>query len=154
MSRPTTFGSCDLGHRAGIVYLAESLRTSGIFKLGHTTDLRKRLAQINRVEPIQLVSYITTNDRTRLECALKRQWHSCRVVGEWFRLSDSHVSAFRAVSVVNWKSLPFVQAVSSDCLSPKTPSDLRYHRPDGYVIRPGQPIIKTPLPYHRRIATA
>lgn len=69
----------------GIVYFIES---AGRVKIGYTTHLGKRLADLNTSSPTKL----TVMDYARADKAVERMLHaelaSERVVGEWFRLSD------------------------------------------------------------------
>jgi len=65
------------------------LRSGPYFKIGKTTELSKRIAQLRIQLPfeVELFKVINTNDCTRLETFFHRAYSSVRVNGEWFTLS-------------------------------------------------------------------
>lgn len=79
----------------GMVYFIAS---TDRVKIGYTTHLGKRLADLNTGSPVELfvMDYVRANKR--VEAALHDELSSQRVVGEWFELSDRTQDLLFAVS--------------------------------------------------------
>ncbi|WCO68717.1 GIY-YIG nuclease family protein [Iamia majanohamensis] len=92
---PREAGSPGQGIDAGFVYLARSGR---FHKVGQTQHVGRRSyeLQLQLPERLQLVHTIRTDDPRGVE----RYWHDrfahLRANGEWFKLSQSDVAAFKA----------------------------------------------------------
>lgn len=78
----------------GYVYMQ---RHENDYKIGHTKSLNKRGRQIQIELPreIELVHSILTDDPLGIEAYWHRRFEAKRTRGEWFRLSNSDISAFK-----------------------------------------------------------
>lgn len=81
----------------GVVYL---LKAGPFYKIGKTTDIKKRLQHIKLQLPysVSLIHSIYTHDISRVETDWHRRFVHQRTNGEWFTLSDSEVMQFCAQS--------------------------------------------------------
>lgn len=102
--RPT-YRFASRSERPGAVYLAESLGSPGVFKVGATKNVKTRLANLHLKTPVRLVWCIETNQATWLERHVMLQWSDCHVDGEWFRPAPEQVAWFQRFSEVNWKGV-------------------------------------------------
>lgn len=74
----------------GYVYLMKD--ASGLYKIGATAHLEKRIEQIKSTNPtIQLVRFAESEDPMSLERRLHHHFSEKRDHGEWFRLDESDV---------------------------------------------------------------
>lgn len=83
--------------RAGYVYLLRSRISPGLYKIGQTADVDKRVRAINRAHPVGLVKSIHCDDMYMAE----RFFHNCFFAQqiadtEWFHLGRAEVEAFCA----------------------------------------------------------
>lgn len=71
-----------------IVYFLQS--APGFIKIGYTTDLARRVSELQFACPLalELVAYLP-DGTVRDERSLHRDHHSDRTQGEWFRLSEA-----------------------------------------------------------------
>ncbi len=79
---------------AGVIYL---LKCATQYKIGCTTDLRRRQREINAHNPgrVRLVHRIQTDDLRGLEAYWHKRFHDKRIKGEWFQLTAADVAAFK-----------------------------------------------------------
>jgi hypothetical protein len=95
----------------GVVYLMRCAAT-GLCKVGASVSPRFRYSMLRshgRKQGMHLAFAwsITTNEIGTLERYWVDRWRQYRAgVREWFRLPTVEVAAFKAVSIVNWKSSP------------------------------------------------
>lgn len=68
---------------------------SNVVKIGRTTNLKKRLADIQRMSPVPLEVLWTHPGGFELESALHRRFANIRSHGEWFRFDRSPVTSIR-----------------------------------------------------------
>lgn len=102
----------------GYVYLVKDEGT-GLHKVGLTERLRCRVVGLAaRSFSLRLVWFIRSNNVAALEREAMHQWAAWRVRGEWFRLPDSAVTSFRAVSLLNWKNIQPVSPAPENILNP------------------------------------
>lgn len=69
---------------------------SNVVKIGRTTNLVKRLADIQRMSPVPLVALWTCPGGHELETKLHRHFKAIRSHGEWFTFLDDPVPLIRA----------------------------------------------------------
>ena len=79
--------------RGGFVYLLRS--SAGRCKIGHSTDVRKRLQAFAADPPYSLLHTIVADDRIDAEKKLHRQFSDKRVHGEWFSLDQDDIERIR-----------------------------------------------------------
>jgi Meiotically Up-regulated Gene 113 (MUG113) protein len=92
------------------VYLIGS-ESSPLVKIGRTTDLLRRLADIQNMSPVKLTVLWRTEGSAGLETALHRHFKAQRVHGEWFDFPDRDaleqvVRALPGLTVVEPKPSP------------------------------------------------
>lgn len=76
---------------------------SNVVKIGRTTNLPKRLADIQRMSPVPLVVLWTCLGGHELETNLHRHFKAIRSHGEWFSFTEDPVDLIRsAVSARPW----------------------------------------------------
>lgn len=70
------------------------LRSGPYFKIGRTTDISKRIAQLKIQLPfeVELFKVINTNYSNQVERDLHKLYAHARVNGEWFQLSDNDIA--------------------------------------------------------------
>lgn len=80
--------------KAGYVYL---LHHDGLYKIGITTKLSRRLTQIGTKMPheVTLIHSIKTDDIVGLETLLHERYATKRMNGEWFALCEEDVQAIK-----------------------------------------------------------
>ena len=106
--------------KPGVVYLVEDVR-AGVFKLGQSRSLRKRVLSFLRDIPaVRLVGYISTNQATLLERYIQNEWVAWRLHWEWFSPPAERVSWFRTSTLVNWSWLPSIEPYPVSILNPVT----------------------------------
>lgn len=67
---------------------------NGLFKIGCTTDWRRRERQIMNMNPnFKIFFTIDTENERSLELELHKRFLPSRVCGEWFRLSADELQA-------------------------------------------------------------
>lgn len=73
--------------RSGFVYV---LHSNGLYKIGHSKYVDKRIEQISPVMPypVELVIAFAADDRYALEGELHQRYASKRLRGEWFALNS------------------------------------------------------------------
>jgi hypothetical protein len=78
----------------GYVYV---IKGNGLYKIGRTTQLAKRLTHFSTLfpVPITLVTAIPTDDPVSLEKRLQNQFSERRRSGEWFALSEADLDRIR-----------------------------------------------------------
>ncbi len=78
----------------GYVYIIQDIEVSGRYKIGHTTNPKRRMLNFGVRLPfaIKLVHIILTDDAARLEHCLHQRFSDCRRGGEWFELNDAQVA--------------------------------------------------------------
>lgn len=80
----------------GHVYIVEG---NGLYKIGRTTRLTKRIKHFSTLFPfpITLVTTIPTDDPVALEKRLHQRFSELRRTGEWFALSETDLSYIRRI---------------------------------------------------------
>ena len=116
-----------------IVYLLGTPGSNTV-KIGRTTNLRKRLADIQRMSPVPLAALWTHPGGSELETNLHRHFAPLRSHGEWFAFDTDPVQAVNeAVSRRPW-------------LSPKAAP-----RPQSLHVAPLDPVVVATLAEIREI---
>lgn len=82
--------------RPGFVYL---LHHDGLYKIGITTKLSRRLMQISPRMPheVTLIHFIEADDMIRMESRLHERYADKRMNGEWFALSAADVQEIQGI---------------------------------------------------------
>lgn len=92
-TEPLTFGS-----GGWYVYLIQE-QSQGHYKIGKAKNVQQRLNQLIKLPMIITpIVIIETNDNTRLERQLHRQFADKRVDGEWFKLTDDDVAYIKGLA--------------------------------------------------------
>ena len=87
------------GTNSGFVYLGKQ---HGKYKIGKAKDTNRRREDITLLgsEPFELVHEIETDDMSGVEKYWHGRFESKRIRGEWFKLTQSDVKAFK-----RWKRI-------------------------------------------------
>ncbi len=77
----------------GGVYIVE-VRNSGLFKIGVTKDINKRLSQLQTSNPYEfyLIDFFKTDKNRELEKFLHNKFRNKRYKREWFKLNQEELS--------------------------------------------------------------
>lgn len=87
--------------RHGYVYLISG--GNGLYKIGQTKDLEKRMAAFRTSNPnAQLLKAIKTTDCVYLEKAMHAKYENLMVAGEWFELSPQDAAEFCSTKDLIW----------------------------------------------------
>lgn len=80
----------------GAIYLIKS-EASGLFKIGKTIDIHKRLAQIKTADPSCKVVFVhyEVASCNKKEKEIHNHFSCKRVTGEWFNLDDTDILTFK-----------------------------------------------------------
>lgn len=112
MKLPTTNPGPWLG-----VYLVGSHATPGIYKIGITTRMDRRLVSLQSGSPVELhVAAFMRGAHKNVETSLHKRYHDRRLHGEWFQLDElwrevaEYLLGRRALSqlpppLVGWKQM-------------------------------------------------
>lgn len=68
---------------------------NGLIKIGRTTNLKKRIRQIELMENTALILLRTMTGEKELEIALHRKFQEMRVSGEWFKPGEELLNFIR-----------------------------------------------------------
>ena len=81
----------------GYVYLVSAY--NGLYKIGKTNDIEKRLRGLKTMSPVplKLIHTIETITPLKLEAKLHKKYDRCRAHGEWFMLSKDEVFEISAL---------------------------------------------------------
>lgn len=85
-------------HRAGPGGYIYVIRMSGMYKIGKTVNLSKRIAELKGFLPLPIETIHTfsvANGLSQVESGLHRQFTHRRLNGEWFRLTDEDVATLK-----------------------------------------------------------
>jgi hypothetical protein len=80
-----------MSNRNGFVYL---IKSGHFYKIGCTINIERRMADFSPVLlpfPLILIHSIKCSDRFYAESYLHKQYASCRMNGEWFKLNQKQV---------------------------------------------------------------
>lgn len=102
------------GDKQSGVYILE-VRDSGLFKIGVTKDIEKRLSQLQTSNPYEfyLRDFFITPKNRELENLLHKKFRLNRYKREWFKLNhDEVIEACRFAS--NFIGKPYIMATRSD----------------------------------------
>lgn len=82
-------------------YVYVVVSSNGLFKLGLTSQVRQRVAQLKSSSPVEceLLAVLKSKNADDLEKSLHSKYHSLRVRGEWFALSKKDL--FEILDPVN-----------------------------------------------------
>lgn len=76
----------------GYVYIGYD--KNGLFKIGKANDYKKRVKQIQNMNPaFEVMACIETDNPNGLERELHDKFSGSRIVGEWFRLTAEDIQA-------------------------------------------------------------
>ncbi|MEU0783494.1 GIY-YIG nuclease family protein [Streptomyces sp. NPDC006173] len=107
-----------------VVYVLGALGSFTV-KIGRTTNLQKRVAEIQRMSPVPLAALWSCPGGHRLETNLHRHFKAARTHGEWFAFDTDPVALIRqAVEAEPWL-LPRPPSGRSHLESRPTVIDLR-----------------------------
>ena len=85
----------------GYVYLIGEKENPGRYKIGSTraNDVNKRLKQLQTGSSSELYikDCFETDQPFKLEKMLHNRFNNCKVIGEWFELSESDTEDFRGI---------------------------------------------------------
>lgn len=89
----------NLARWSGYVYL---LKSNGVFKIGKSINVDRRLTQISPIMPypVELVHAIRTTNHTALEAQLHEMFDAKRLNGEWFELSARDIRLIQSLQDV------------------------------------------------------
>lgn len=81
----------------GYVYFARDI-TSGLVKIGHTTDPAKRLKNLANQLPsdIELIHIVHVNERLRAERSFQRYYSDKNIKTEWYALTEEDIKWLKA----------------------------------------------------------
>jgi len=84
--------------KPGIVYLIRE-NQGGFFKIGKSTDFKRRKSSLNLHLPVgyEVIHTINTQDIDRLERELHARFASKRMQGEWFDLTEEDVVSVKGI---------------------------------------------------------
>lgn len=105
----------------GLVYFAES---AGRIKIGHSTDLPKRLdtLRIGNPSPIDLIGVVAGSQD--LERAIHQYLKSMRIVGEWFADCEEVRALLLRLQKEGPKAIGFIEPEPTESTAPATPAGL------------------------------
>lgn len=84
----------------GFIYLLEnSIGNEVNYKIGFTTDLIRRLGELQTANPghMDYIDYFETKWNQKLEFAVHRTFRTNNTKGEWFKLSEEDISKFQGI---------------------------------------------------------
>lgn len=81
--------------RSGFVYVIQD--GAGLCKIGRTRNLDKRIRALSTASSseLRLVAYWQCDDAAEHEATKHEFWSDCRVRGEWFRIPDDVLAAWK-----------------------------------------------------------
>jgi len=86
----------------GFIYVVR-MGDHDYFKIGRSTDVRRRMSELQLPCAGHLLFAYRVADASKVESQIHREFEHVRMNGEWFRLTESHLTEIRA-------HLLFVQA--------------------------------------------
>jgi hypothetical protein len=87
--------------RSGIVYVIRS-GESNLYKIGRTTNLERRLRQLQTINanPLSVWKIINCPDAIAMETQLHQKFKHCRVQGEWFSLDENCLKEIERIAEI------------------------------------------------------
>lgn len=96
--------------RRGYVYL---IQAGNQYKIGHSNNPERRLAQLNLPVKGKIIHLIKSGDRYKLEKQLHRKFRKHRIRREWFDLNEDQVKWFqrqgKGITVKNDQEIGFLE---------------------------------------------
>ena len=96
------------------VYLIER-DCSGIYKIGKSKDVSKRLLQLQTscAEPLHVISTFKSNNGSIIEKTLHRKFSNKKISGEWFELKREEIVNFKLICLEIDNNISFLKENST-----------------------------------------
>jgi predicted XRE-type DNA-binding protein len=92
---------------AGCIYVLSSTRSNGLFKIGRTLDITKRISSLNcgSPDPLKLVHSILSDDPVSAESIIHKKFSAKRTKGEWFALNETDIQFLKSLNYLSGDGL-------------------------------------------------